>query len=129
MSGGRSKKEDRMRKSFGLILCLILVLSPVIAFAADEGTKGASSKAYEHASDQAVFHRVSDWFATVGKSKEEKKKIKAERKAKRAAKKLKKKSKKEAHEINQNSEEKKKKMKYNKKEQMQKKAKKIKMQK
>jgi len=46
--------------------------------------RGASEKAYEHASDQSVFHRVSDWFATVGKSKEEKTKILAERKAIRA---------------------------------------------
>jgi len=52
--------------------------------------KGASERAMERASDQAIFHRASDWFATVGKSEGEKAKILAERKAKRAAAKAKK---------------------------------------
>jgi len=47
--------------------------------------KGASPAAYEHASDQAIFNRVGDWFATIGKSPEEKEAILAERRAKRAA--------------------------------------------
>lgn len=45
--------------------------------------KGASETAQEHASDEAIFNRTGDWFATIGKSKEEKKKILAERKMKR----------------------------------------------
>jgi hypothetical protein len=48
--------------------------------------KGASQTAMEKASDEAIFHRVGDWFATRGKSPEEAKAIKAERKAQRAAK-------------------------------------------
>jgi len=64
------------------------------AFCGDEGTKGASSKAYEHASENSIFNRVSDWFATVGKSDEEKAKILAERRAKRAAKQTEKEAKK-----------------------------------
>ena len=66
------------------VLLLALVSKPV--FCAEGGKKGASAEAYEHASEQAVFHRISDWFATTGKSPEEKAKILQERKAKRAAK-------------------------------------------
>jgi hypothetical protein len=69
-----------------LILSFLVGMTPV--YAAQGGTKGASSRAYEHASDQAVFHRISDWFATRGKSDQEKQAILAERKAKRAAKRL-----------------------------------------
>ena len=65
-------------------LSLILIAGPV--FAAKGGEKGASAQAYEHASEQAIFNRVSDWFATIGKSEEEKAKILAERKARRAQK-------------------------------------------
>ncbi|MBU3933676.1 MAG: hypothetical protein KKH11_03300 [Candidatus Omnitrophica bacterium] len=66
------------------VLLLALVSKPV--FCAEGGKKGASAGAYEHASEQAVFHRISDWFATTGKSPEEKAKILQERKAKRAVK-------------------------------------------
>jgi hypothetical protein len=52
-----------------------------------KGQKGASDKAYEHASEQSVFNRVGDWFATIGKSKEEKQQIIQQRKAEREAKK------------------------------------------
>jgi len=70
-------------------LSIIFILSGSIhGFAAESSSKGASAKAYEHASDEAVFNRVSDWFATRGKSDEEKKAIIAERKAKREAKRL-----------------------------------------
>lgn len=66
-----------------LLLSLVIPLKPVLAA---KEQKGASPQAYEHASDQAVFNRISDWFATRGKSEEERAKILEERKAKRAAK-------------------------------------------
>ena len=69
--------------AIAVVLSLILVSAPV--FAAKD-RRGASDKAYEQASDEAIFHRVGDWFATRGKSAEEKEAIIAERKAKRAAK-------------------------------------------
>ena len=70
--------------SIAIILALIAVSAP--AFAAKGGQKGASAQAYEHASDKAMFNRATDWFATIGKSKEEKAAILAERQAKRDAK-------------------------------------------
>ena len=75
-----------MRKILTLLLMLTIVLGTVPAYAAQKGSKGASAKAYEHASDEAVFHRMGDWFATRGKSSEETAAIKTERRAKRAAK-------------------------------------------
>ena len=73
-----------MRKFVAFLVILALVLTSVPAFAA-KGKRGASDKAYEHASDKAVFHRISDWFATRGKPDAEKKAILTEREAKRAA--------------------------------------------
>lgn len=52
-----------------------------------KGQKGASERAQERASEQSVFNRVGDWFATIGKSKEEKQQIIQQRKAEREAKK------------------------------------------
>jgi len=75
-----------------LILCLVIACTP--AFAARGSRRGASAQAYEHASDEAIFNRVGDWFATRGKSEEEKAKILTERKAKRAAKRAEKEAKK-----------------------------------
>ena len=75
-----------MRKVILISVIVSCTLSCAPLFAAEKGQKGASSQAYEHASDQAIFNRVSDWFATIGKSKEEKEAIIAERKAKRAQK-------------------------------------------
>jgi hypothetical protein len=66
---------------FGLSF-LFLVFSSSVCLAQKEGQKGASEKAYEHASDEAVFNRVGDWFSTIGQSNEEKEKILAERKSK-----------------------------------------------
>ena len=74
-----------MKKVTALLLVLVLALSVVPAYAAQEA-KGASAKAYEKASDEAVFHRVGDWFATRGKTPEEAKAIVADRKAQRALK-------------------------------------------
>lgn len=76
-----------MRKLVVVLLALAFLVTTVDCFAQ---RKGASERAQERASQEAVFHRVGDWFATVGKSKEEKEKIlqerRAEREAKRAAK-------------------------------------------
>ena len=58
-----------------------------------KGQKGASEKAYEHASDQSVFNRIGDWFATLGYNKEEKQQILEQRRNERRKKRLKKKAK------------------------------------
>lgn len=83
-----------MKKIVALMVILALALTAMPAYAAKGGTRGASQKAYENASDKAVFNRVGDWFATRGKSPEEKEAIIAERDAKRAAKKAEKERKK-----------------------------------
>ncbi|MBU1871296.1 MAG: hypothetical protein KKH80_00630 [Candidatus Omnitrophica bacterium] len=70
-------------------LCLIILLSILLStpvFSAKGGEKGASEQAYEHASNQTIFNRAGDWFATVGKSAAEKARILQERKAQRTAK-------------------------------------------
>ena len=72
-----------MRKWLGVLVISVLIAGQGAAIA---GNKGASRSAYEHASDQSIFNRIGDWFATVGKSDEEKQKILTERKAARAAK-------------------------------------------
>ena len=73
----------------------MLVFSATASFAAKDA-KGASAQAQEHASENAIFNRVGDWFATIGKSEEEKEKIIAERKVERAAKRAEKEVKKAA---------------------------------
>lgn len=85
--GEPSFKETGMKKTTFIILALCLIFSGSFCFAAKDGEKGASDQAYEHASDNSVFNRTSDWFATIGKSDEEKQKVLTERKARRAAKK------------------------------------------
>jgi ElaB/YqjD/DUF883 family membrane-anchored ribosome-binding protein len=57
---------------------------------AQQPQKGASAQAYEHASEQSVFNRVGDWFATIGKSGAEKEKILQQRRAQREAKRIRK---------------------------------------
>jgi hypothetical protein len=74
-----------MRRILTAVVVVSLVLASIPAFAA-QGRRGASDRALERASDEAIFHRVTDWFATRGKPEGEKKAILAERKAKRAAK-------------------------------------------
>ena len=81
--------------TFGLLV-LFFIFSANLCLAAKEGQKGASEQAYEHASDNAIFNRVGDWFATIGKSEEKREKMLAERKAKRAAKRAEKTAKKKA---------------------------------
>lgn len=107
---GSCKKEVGMRKFISLLLIVSVVLISIPCIAA-QGRKGASDKAYEHASDEAIFHRVGDWFATRGKSGEEKKAIIAERKAKRAAARAQKKAEKEKRKLEKGAKKSQKKMK------------------
>jgi FKBP-type peptidyl-prolyl cis-trans isomerase len=88
-----------MKKFIAVLIALLLLSAPVVSFAAPEGEKGASATAYEHASDQSVFNRVSDWFATVGKSDEEKERIMVERRAKRTAERAQKEAEKQAKQL------------------------------
>ena len=62
-----------MKKILIITLAVALLISNMPVFAA-QGRKGASDKALERASDEAIFHRIGDWFATRGKSEEEKQK-------------------------------------------------------
>ena len=80
-----------MRKIITLALVVCVLALNVLAFA-------ASDKAMQNASDEAVFHRVGDWFATIGKADTEKQTIIAQRKMTRAAKKAEKMAKKQAEE-------------------------------
>ena len=75
-----------MKQTFMIAVALLLTLSVTPVFAAEGVEKGASAKAYEHASEQSIFIRVNDWFATIGKSPEEKASILQERKTERARK-------------------------------------------
>ena len=72
-----------MKKLIYTAVLGIFMFSIMPAYAA----KGASEMGQTKASDQAIFNRVGDWFATVGKSNEEKAQIKSERQAQRVAKK------------------------------------------
>jgi predicted ribosome quality control (RQC) complex YloA/Tae2 family protein len=74
-----------MKKVITILLVFVFLAGITPVYSAP-GKRGASDKAYEHASDEAVFNRVGDWFATRGKSEEEKQAIVAKRKAKRAVK-------------------------------------------
>jgi len=62
-----------------------LISSSIPVLAADGGQRGASASAYQHASDEAVFTRIGDWFATLGKSGFEKDSILLQRRTARAA--------------------------------------------
>lgn len=94
-----------MKKIVVFLIALSLVAIYCPAYSAPLGEKGASPSAYEHASDQSIFNRTTDWFATVGKSPEEKEKIKAERSAQRAAKRAEKEAKKAQKELEKKSKE------------------------
>jgi len=83
----------------------MMVFSTTVVFAQKDKGKGASAQAYEHADDNAIFNRVTDWFATIGKSEEEKQAILAERKAKRAAKRAEKEAQKKAKEAEEKAKE------------------------
>lgn len=75
-----------MKKTAVIMFLVVCIVIAVPVFSAEGGKKGASPKAYEHASENAVFNRVGDWFATIGKSEEEKTKMLEQRKAERAVK-------------------------------------------
>lgn len=66
-----------------LLAGLISSSTPVLA--ADGGQSGASVSAYQHASDEAVFTRIGDWFATLGKSGFERDSILVQRRTARVA--------------------------------------------
>lgn len=66
-----------------LLAGLISSSTPVLA--ADGGPSGASASAYQHASDEAMFTRIGDWFATLGKSGFEKDSILVQRRTARVA--------------------------------------------
>ena len=66
-----------------LTMLLLVSVGPVIAAPSEQ--KSISPIAFEHANDEFIFYRISDWFATLGKSDQEKKIIIAERRMKRAA--------------------------------------------
>lgn len=73
-----------MKKLVLMGMALVLLSFFGLAQAQVEKARGASQKAQERASDQAIFNRVSDWFATVGRPQEEKERILQERQARRA---------------------------------------------
>jgi len=66
-----------MKKLLTLFLALLFFTSTIPVYAQ------YSSKAYGGNKDVTTFNRVTDWFATVGKSQEEKYRIKHERKTAR----------------------------------------------
>ena len=72
-------------KKIVTVFVILFFAAGTLTVSAAQGRKGASDKALEKASDEAVFNRVGDWFAARGKTGDEKKAIIAERKAKRAA--------------------------------------------
>lgn len=74
-----------MKRIVVLFVVVSILFGGMIGFSSSSWAQGASPKAMEKASDEAVFHRVGDWFATRGKSDTEKKAILAERKMKRTA--------------------------------------------
>jgi len=77
-----SNKGENMKKVITIVLLVMFVAGTMTAYAAP---KGASTTAMSKASDESVFNRVGDWFATRGKSDAEKTQILAQRKTKRAA--------------------------------------------
>jgi hypothetical protein len=77
-----------MKKFMAIVIVFLFMLSAVPAFAQISSRQNPNptpnQKAYEHASEKSAFNRVGDWFATLGKSDEEKQRIIAEREAQRA---------------------------------------------
>ena len=66
-----------------LLAWLISSSTPVLAV--DSGQSGTSMSAHQHASDEAMFTRIGDWFATLGKSGFEKESILVQRRTARVA--------------------------------------------
>ena len=75
-----------MKRIVKLAVAGFLVLGAAAPGYAAKESQGASATAYEHASDEAIFYRVGDWFATLGKSNEEKQAAIAERRTRRLVK-------------------------------------------
>ncbi len=73
-----------MKRMFIIAVALLLTLAVRPVFAAEGGGKGASAMVCTDTSEQSIFNRVNDWFATIGKSPEEKASILQERKIERA---------------------------------------------
>lgn len=89
-----------MKKLLTVLMVLCLVASIAAPGYAAVGRKGASDMAMEKASDESVFNRVGDWWATKGKSPAEKQAILTKRKAQRAAKRAQKGAEKQTKELN-----------------------------
>lgn len=74
------------------VLVILVMIFGVCSLGIDSGVNktwaAASSTAFDRASDDSIFNRVSDWFATIGKPEDEKDMIIAERRADRAAKRM-----------------------------------------
>ena len=88
-----------MKKFLSIAMVLIFaVASPVFAQPRDLKVP-AAARAYEKASDRSALNRASDWFATRGKSQEERQMIIAERNAKRTAERMQKQAKKQEKNI------------------------------
>ncbi len=60
-----------------------VILSSGFVQVGEVEARGASQTAREQASERAIFNRITDWFATVGRSEEEKEKILEERRTRR----------------------------------------------
>ena len=77
-----------MKKLASIVIVFLFIVSvvPVFAQTSSKRAPQPSQRAYEQASEKSAFNRAGDWFATRGKSDEEKAKIIAERDVKRAAK-------------------------------------------
>ena len=93
-----------MKRMGVLALAFAVSMSLGLTGPVQAAEKVASPKAFEHASDEAIFHRIGDWFATIGKSEGEKEQILMERKAKRAAKRMEKGAKKAGKEAKKKGE-------------------------
>ena len=71
-----------MQRIFIIVVCLCLMNVSVLVSAQQKNSGGYSTGAYsELGNNDSFFDRLSDWFATVGKSGEEKAVIKSQRRA------------------------------------------------
>jgi regulator of protease activity HflC (stomatin/prohibitin superfamily) len=87
-----------MKKVIALVLALSFALT-VPAFAQMKDIKGPSAQALAKASDDSVVDKVGDWFATRGKSDQEKQAILMQRRGARTAEKAQKQAEKKAREM------------------------------
>jgi len=81
-----------MKKVITLVLSIVFLASASFVGAQVDSGRGSSAQTYTHASEDSIFHQFSDWIATVGKSKAEKRTILAKRKADRVRKRAEKKA-------------------------------------